>query len=43
MKAMKWKSLAELTGMTAIVGSLIFVGLQIRQEQAIALSEINLS
>ena len=43
MKGMKWKSLAELTGMTAIVGSLIFVGLQIRQEQVIALSEINLS
>ena len=43
MKTMSWKSLAELTGMTAIVGSLTFVGLQIRQEQVIALSEINLS
>jgi len=29
--------------MAAIVGSLIFVGLQVKQEQAIALSEINLS
>ena len=43
MKTLNWKSFAELTGMTAIVGSLIFVGLQIRQEQVIALSEINLS
>ena len=43
MKTMKWKSLAELMAMTAIVASLIFVGLQIRQEQVIALSEINLS
>ena len=43
MKAMNWKSFAELTGITAIVGSLIFVGLQIRQEQVIALSEINFS
>ena len=43
MKSLSWKSLAELIGMAAIVGSLIFVGLQIRQEQVIALSELNLS
>ena len=43
MKSLSWKSLAELAGMAAIVGSLIFVGLQIRQEQVIALSELNLS
>ena len=43
MKMMKWKSIAELMAMMAIVASLIFVGLQVRQEQVIALSEINLS
>ena len=43
MKILRWKSFAELTGMAAIVGSLIFVGLQIRQEQVIALGQINLS
>jgi hypothetical protein len=32
-----WKTSAELIGMTAIVASLIFVGLQLRQEQAIAI------
>ena len=31
-----WKDIAELVGITAIVGSLIFVGLQMRQEQDIA-------
>ena len=43
MKFNYWKGIAEVIGGAAIVGSLIFVGLQIRQEQAIALSEINLS
>ena len=38
-----WKAIAEVIGGAAIVGSLIFVGLQIKQEQDIALSEINLS
>ena len=31
-----WKDIAELVGITAIVASLLFVGLQMRQEQAIA-------
>lgn len=43
MKPFPWKTLAEAIGVATIVGSLIFVGLQIRQEQDIALSEINLS
>ncbi len=37
MKTANWKTAAELTGMAAIVASLIFVGLQLRQEQAIAI------
>ena len=43
MSAPKWKGTAEFVGVIAIVGSLIFVGLQIKQEQDIALAEINLS
>ena len=31
-----WKDIAEFVGIAAIVGSLIFVGLQMRQEQNIA-------
>jgi len=36
MKMASWKDTAELIGIAAIVGSLIFVGLQMRQDQAIA-------
>ena len=43
MSAPNWKGTAEVVGVIAIVGSLIFVGLQIKQEQEIALAEINLS
>ena len=39
MKSTNWKDFAELVGIAAIVGSLIFVGLQMRQEQEIALSQ----
>jgi len=35
-----WKGLAETIGVSAIVASLIFVGLQIRQEQNVAVSQI---
>jgi hypothetical protein len=35
----KFKDIAELVGIVAIVASLIFVGLQMRQEQKIALAE----
>ena len=39
MKTMNWKGSAELVGMAAIVASLIFVGLQMRQTRDIALTE----
>jgi len=35
-----WKDIAELVGVAAIVVSLLFVGLQLRQEQNIALAQI---
>ena len=34
---MNWKTAAEFVGISAIIGSLIFVGMQLRQEQAIAI------
>ena len=40
MKINAWKDIAEIVGITALVASLIFVGLQIRQEQAIAIAQI---
>ena len=43
MKRANWKDVAELIGITAIVASLIFVGLQMRQAQDIAISEGNLA
>ena len=36
MKSISWKSIVALVGITAIVASLIFVGLQLRQEQRVA-------
>ena len=38
MKDKNWKGIAELVGIGAIVGSLIFVGLQVRQDQQIAIA-----
>jgi len=35
-----WKDIAELLGIAAIVASLIFVGVQLRQEQLIARTEM---
>lgn len=35
-----WKGLAELIGIAAIVASLVFVGLQLKQSQSIALNEV---
>lgn len=40
MKSGNWKDSAELIGIAAIVASLVFVGIQLRQEQRIALVEI---
>ena len=42
-KSFHWKDFAELVGITAIVASLIFVGLQMRQAQDIAISDGNLA
>ena len=38
MKKTNWKDIAELIGIAAIVASLVFVGLQMRQSQEIALA-----
>ena len=43
MKSTNWKDFAELIGIAAIVASLIFVGLQMRQAEVIARSEMNAS
>ena len=40
MKQMKWKEGAELIGIAAIVASLVFLGLQIRQTEEVASTEI---
>ncbi len=36
MKTINWKAIAEFGGAAAIVASLVFVGLQLRQEQRVA-------
>ena len=43
MKTMNWKVIVETIGVFAIVASLIFVGLQMRQSQEIAIAETFLS
>ena len=43
MKSNNWKGFAELIGIAAIVASLIFLGLQMRQAEVIARSEMNAS
>ena len=40
MKTTNWKDIAELIGIAAIVGSLIFVGFQMRQDKLIAEAQI---
>lgn len=39
MKSNDWRGIAELIGIAAIVASLVFVGLQMQQEQEIAITE----
>jgi hypothetical protein len=39
MRTADWKGIAELIGIVAIVGSLIFVGLEVRQQQLMAQNE----
>ena len=38
MKFAEWKEIAELIGLVAIIASLVFVGLQLKQSQEIALA-----
>ena len=38
MKSMSGKDIAEFTGIAAIVASLVFVGLQLKQSQEIAIA-----
>ena len=40
MKTTNWKDVAESVGIAAIVASLVFVGLQMRQDHVIARSEL---
>lgn len=39
MNSTNWKDIAELIGIAAIVASLVFVGLQMQQQQEIAITE----
>ena len=40
MKSLHWKDVAELVGVAAIVASLIFVGLQLKQDRKLGIAEI---
>ena len=39
MNSTNWKDIAELVGIASIVASLVFVGMQMRQDQEIAIVE----
>jgi len=39
LKSTNWKDIAELVGIAAIVGSLVFVGMQMKQSQQLAFAE----
>lgn len=43
MKLFTWREIAEVIGITAIVASLVFVGLEMRQSRDIAIGEGNLA
>jgi len=43
MKPANWKDITELVGIAAIIGSLVFVGLQMRQAQQLAQAELAVS
>jgi hypothetical protein len=43
LKFERWKELFEAIGLIAIVASLVFVGIELRQSRAIAISEGNLA
>ena len=40
MKALDWRSIAELIGIAALVASLLFVGLQLQQDREIASAQL---
>jgi len=42
MKKASWKDAVEIIGITAIVASLLFVGLQLKQEREIAIVELDM-
>jgi hypothetical protein len=39
----RWKTIAEFAGITGIIVSLVFVGLQLRQERQVALAEFGIN
>jgi hypothetical protein len=39
LKSTNWKDIAEIVGIAAIVGSLVFVGMQMKQSQQLAFAE----
>ena len=41
MKSANWKEIAELVGISAIVASLLFVGLELKQSRDVALAEVH--
>lgn len=43
MKGINWKSTVELVGAIAIVASLVFIGIELRQSQEIAKTEISMA
>lgn len=40
MRKTDWKDIAELVGIVAIVASLVFVGIQLRQDRTLARAEL---
>ena len=40
MEGLRWRNIVELVGITAVVASLIFVGVQLRQDQQIAVAQL---
>lgn len=43
MSQTKWKHIAELVGISAIVASLIFVGIQLKQDRDLAIAEATIA
>ena len=40
MSSNRWRSIFEITGLVAVIASLIFVGIQLRQDHVIARSDL---